>query len=468
MSARTGSMKRHGRPHSHGRPRREIEDVTTEQQEFGWFVGIDWATQQHQANVGDAAGHEIGERIVKHSAQGLIDFVDWLTELSGGQLHRVAISIETTRGALVETLMERGAALFSINPKQLDRFRDRFSVAGAKDDRLDARVLRSALRTDQHLFRRLTIDESRVIQVRELTRAQEELSDEFGRLTNRLREQVYRMAPAWLTVCEDASDPWFWALVELAKTPADGRSLRPKAVALLLREYRIRRVSPEQVLAAFTAPPMYVAPGTVEAVTTHIALLLPRLRLVAKQQRQCDQELETLLTALAPPAAASSPPSDGAGSAMSGSADALEPTPTEPPNTVAIIRSAPGVGLKITGALVAHALLMLTDADLRALRCSAGTAPVTRRTGKQKKGTVSMRYACHAPLREALFHWAQCSIRARGGDQAAREYYTRLRAKGHSHARALRSVGDRWLRILVSMLKSRTLYDPTRFAVASN
>jgi hypothetical protein len=32
--------------------------------------------------------------------------------------------------------------------KQLDRFRDRYSVAGAKDDKRDAMVLADSLRTD--------------------------------------------------------------------------------------------------------------------------------------------------------------------------------------------------------------------------------------------------------------------------------------------------------------------------------
>ena len=68
--------------------------------------------------------------------------------MTDGQLERVAVGIEVPRGALVELLLERGAAVFALNPKQLDRFRDRFSVAGAKDDRLDARVLRSAVQTD--------------------------------------------------------------------------------------------------------------------------------------------------------------------------------------------------------------------------------------------------------------------------------------------------------------------------------
>ena len=74
-----------------------------------------------------------------------------------------------------------------------------------------------------------------------------------------------------------------------------------------------------------------------------------------------------------------------------------------------------------------------------------------------------MRYACKRRLRQALYHWARTSIQR---DTTARAYYACLRARGHSHARALRSVADRWLRILVAMLKTGTLYDPSRFASA--
>ena len=65
----------------------------------------------------------------------------WLWTLSAGQPQRVAVAIEVPRGAIVEGLVERGFHVFAINPKQLDRFRDRHSVAGAKDDRRDAFVL---------------------------------------------------------------------------------------------------------------------------------------------------------------------------------------------------------------------------------------------------------------------------------------------------------------------------------------
>ena len=52
----------------------------------------------------------------------------------------VGVAIETPRGPVVESLLALGLAVHSINPKQLDRFRDRYSPAGAKDDRRDARA----------------------------------------------------------------------------------------------------------------------------------------------------------------------------------------------------------------------------------------------------------------------------------------------------------------------------------------
>ena len=65
-------------------------------------------------------------------------------------------------------------------------------------------------------------------------------------------------------------------------------ALAPKRIQSLLHEHRIRRLSSEEVLCALRAPSLLVAPGVVEAATEHIALLLPRLRLVHSQGSSAD------------------------------------------------------------------------------------------------------------------------------------------------------------------------------------
>jgi Transposase len=107
---------------------------------YRWFVGIDWGSQSHQVCVLDRDRRHIGERSVEHEGVALAECAAWLTTLAAGEVHRVAVAIEIPRGAIVELLVERGFPVFAINPKQLDRFRDRHTVAGAKDDRRDAFV----------------------------------------------------------------------------------------------------------------------------------------------------------------------------------------------------------------------------------------------------------------------------------------------------------------------------------------
>ena len=67
-----------------------------------------------------------------------------------------------------------------------------------------------------------------------------------------------------------------------------------------------------------------------------------------------------------------------------------------------------------------------------------------------------MRYACNRRLREAVYHWARTGVQH---DQSSKAYYAQLRARGHSHGRALRSVGDRLLLILVTLLTRGQMFD---------
>lgn len=393
------------------------------------LVGIDWAMEKHQVCLLMPDGSVVIERAVEHQAQAIHTFIDALLRRVGGRAEGIAIGIEVPRGALVETFLERGLHVYTLNPKQLDRFRDRHTVAGAKDDRRDAYVLADALRTDLHKFRRVELDHPLVIQIRELSRADEDLREEFNRLSNRFREQLYRWAPHLLSLSPSADEPWFWELVERASASKTGR-VRRTQVDKLLRRSRIRRLDTDQVLAVLHQEPLHIAPGAADAARAHIALLLPRLRIVREQRKSCAQQLEGLLEEYA--------------------AD----EESERPSVVEILYSLPGLGTAITATLLSEAALLIKEADYAALRALGGLAPVTKRSGKSM--IVLMRYACNTRLRNAFYHWARCSVQH---DQAARAYYALLRARGHSHGRALRSVADRWLRILAAMLKTRTLYD---------
>jgi transposase len=399
--------------------------------EYLYRVGIDWGSQHHQVCIVDREGHR-SEDTVPHTSAGLAALAQKLAVLSPDAPERVAVAIEVPRGPVVETLLERGFHVFAVNPKQLDRFRDRHTVAGAKDDRRDAWVLADALRTDQPSFRRVQIDEPLLIELRELSRLDDELQQQLSRLSNRLREQLQRVRPDVLALCPAADEPWFWALLDLMLVRA--KPLTLKAVSAVLKVHRIRRVTAETVQAAVQVPPLRVAPGTIQAVGAHIAVLLPQLRLGHEQRhRTVGRQIDAVLAELAK--------EDVAGEHRD----------------VTVLRSLPGVGRLVAATVLAEAARPLAERDYQTLRAQAGVAPVTRQSGKRV--AVVMRWACNRRLRNAIYHWARVSVQV---DARCRAHYDRLRQRGHDHARALRGVVDRSLAVLMAMLVSRTLYDPER------
>jgi transposase len=401
-----------------------------------WFVGIDWATQSHRVCLLDVEGRQVSERDFAHGGVGLTELRGWLLEKAKAAPPQIAVAIEMPHGPVVEMLLDHEFLVFAINPKQLDRFRDRFTVAGAKDDSRDARVLGSALRTDRPAFRRLVVDDPLVIELREWSRMANELQQERTRLSNRVRQQLWRYYPQVVELTDDVADDWFLALWQKVPTPAIAAKVSEKAITRILKAHRIRRLDAETVLQTLRQKPLFVAPGTTEAACAHVRSLAARLQLVNQQIKETHRALDGFCARLE-------------ASTESPSGQNCEQC------DVTILRSWPGIGRIVLATLLTEAAQPLRARDYHALRALAGTAPVTRSSGKQR--FVIRRLACNKRLQNAVHQWSRVAIQH---DPAARTRYNALRQRGHGHARALRSVGDRLLYALCTTLKRHTTYDP--------
>lgn len=405
-------------------------------QTFKYHAGIDWASDHYDLCVVDESGTAVSKKRVEHSGDGIGKCIEWMLQMAGGDASSIAIAIEVPHGAMVESLIENNLAVFALNPKQMDRFRDRHTVAGAKDDDLDAFVMADSLRTDQRCFHRVELDEPAVLRLRELSRMADDLQTDSNRLANQLWEQLRRYYPQMLKLSSAANEDWLWDLLESAPIPDTVGKLKLAKVKAILRAHHIRRVTAEEVLEQLRQPALRLAPGAAEAASEHVLMLLPRLRLLRQQRAVTAQRIRDILEEL------STAPPEG---------EAREHRDAE------ILLSLPGIGPVIAATMLAEASQPLRDRDYQALRNYAGAAPVTRRSGKKK--VIVMRYACNERLRNALYHWARTSMQ---NDARAKQHYAAMRARGHSHGRALRGLSDRNLAMLMSMLKSGTLYDPTR------
>src|SRR2546422_1912491 len=112
-----------------------------------FYIGLDWADAEHAVWVEDENATKIVGRIVPHTAEGLSEWGRWLDERRAEGIELWA-AIEKPEGRIVDFLLDHSVLVFPVNPKALDRARDRFRMSGAKSDPFDAHVLATFLRTD--------------------------------------------------------------------------------------------------------------------------------------------------------------------------------------------------------------------------------------------------------------------------------------------------------------------------------
>ena len=77
---------------------------------------------------------------------------------------------------------------------------------------------------------------------------------------------------------------------------------------------------------------------------------------------------------------------------------------------------------------------------------------------------VTRRQAADDRLRDAAYHWARVAAQR---DPVSHDKYRSLRARGHGHARALRSVADRLLNVACAMLRNGACFDPHRVEITA-
>ena len=397
-----------------------------------FFAGVDWGRVSHQVCVIDQEGSVVGEKSFKHTGGGLFEMAKWMMKVSGTEPSNIAVSIEVNHGPVVESLLEQGFLVYSINPKQLDRFRDRFCVSGAKDDRRDALVLASALRTDRGHFRSLEPQDPDIIILRELNRTREELVAERTRLVNRLRSLLWRYYPQFSELMGKTVRSWHLELWELAPSPDAAKRIRTSTVEKLLKRNRVRRVGAKGALEMLRGEKMNINKATAQSCVAHIRSVAQRMKVVDRQLVETKDSIRKVIETM----------------------NSKLRTKGGEPTDIEILRSIPGVGDVVLATLLGEAWDLIRRRDRKALRCLGGTAPVTKQSGKTKQ-VVRRRAVCRR-LSDALHILGGVAVIY---DPVSKAKYEGLRVKGHGYCRSVRTVADRLLFVTCAILEKGELFD---------
>lgn len=392
------------------------------------FVGIDWSENHHDVCIVDADGRVRDKGRVPEGVEGVAKLHEMVVAHTEDP-SEVVVGIELDRGLLVGAIVAAGYAVHAINPLSVDRYRDRHRTSGAKSDPGDARVLADLVRTDRHLHRQVAGDTELAEAVKVLARAHQGLIWSRQRQLNQLRNALREFYPAALVAFgTDLASADALAVLAVAPTPAEGRSLSSSRIsAALKRGGRRRRITErsEEIKGALRSSQLE-APALLARAYGDV--VRSAVRIVAEMTAQ----IETLATQ-------------------------LEASFEEHPDAE-ILRSLPGLG----SVLGARVLAEFGDdpiryVDPKARKNYAGTSPITKASGRSKVALA--RFARNRRLADALEMWAFCSLTSSPG---ARRYYDAHRARGHTNRRALRSLANRWVGILHGCLRHRQRYSEDR------
>jgi transposase len=388
------------------------------------FVGNDWAEDHHDVCVIDAEGSILAEFRFDEGIEGLTKFHDLLARFVTDP-GDVVIGVETDRGLWVEALISSGYAVFAVNPKSVSRYRERFSVSGAKSDRGDAKVLADMVRTDRHIHRQVAGDSDLGHDIKLVARVHQTLIWDRQRQRNRLRAALREFYPQALGMFDVCTARDALAVLTIAPDPYQGAALSIDQIVDVLRDAGRQRnleVTAEKIQHALGEHRLEASPGVVAGMSVTVSATVALLVVINEQIVAVETEL---------------------GSRFEQHPDA------------AIYLSMPGCGV----ILGARMLGEFGDdperyTDAKARKNYAATSPVTIASGNYH--SVHARWIRNERLHDAVMQWARLAINNSPG---ARAMYDEQRVRGAGYHKAIRAVANRLVGCLHGCLKSGTLYN---------
>lgn len=396
------------------------------------YCGIDWAEHHHDIALVNEDGVLVAKKRIHETVDGFAQLLDMLAAAGDTAAEPIPVAIETPRGLLVAALRATGRPVYPINPLAVARYRERHTVSRRKSDHADAMVLANILRTDAHAHRQLPADSELARSIAVPARAHQDATwrrtDASNELRSHLREYFTTFLETFGGRTTNLITPEARAVLAIAPTPAAAAKLTKIRIAAALRRAGRQRSIDR-------------AAGELQAGLRH-----PQLRQSPLVEEAMGAQALALLATLDVECASVDRLGQAAAEAFAQHDD------------YQVITSFPGLG-DVTGARV---LGELGDdrsrfVDARAVKAYAGSAPVTRASGKSI--SISHRKVKNQRLCTAGFVWAFMAIT---NHKSARAHYDQRRERGDRHPAALRHLFNRLLGQLHHCLQTGQTYDPIK------
>ena len=388
------------------------------------YVGIDWADDHHDIYVTDKSAEPLDRFRIAHSYLGMQQLKKHLAKFEVTP-EETLVAVECHQGLLIYSLLKEGYQVYPINPKAMSRYRDRYRMSTSKSDPRDAMVLANILRTDLHLHKPLPRESLADASLKQLTRAHKSLVQQRVKVVNQMIIQLKSYYPMALQIFSRLDQEITLTFLEQYPTPCEAKAASLDELEDFFRRQRYTRPGKLLFIYESLQKPALRAPQELEEAHRIVILsLIPILRSLITQIEKLEDEI----------------------------ALAFKQNPAH-----AIFSSLPAGGIttaRLNGEVGSNRSRYPTPGYLQT---DAGTAPVTRRSGKTV--VVYFRWQCNKHLRDAFQSLARESVNS---CPWAREYFVAQMKLGHKASRAYRALANRWAVILWKMLQEGQPFSQTR------
>ncbi len=386
-----------------------------------YYLGLDWGDEIHAVWVVDEKGEKVWAGQVKQTAEALGEFAHLLYQWTSGGVE-IWGCVEKPEGRVVDFLLDHGVVVHPVNPKSLDRARDRFRVSGSKSDPFDSHVLAEFLRTDHGHLRPLVPNSPQAQELKLMTSDHQRLVQQQTRLLNQLKTALKEYYPRLIEMFPDINTNK--ALDLLARYPSPGAlaAMTPEDWRDFAKEHHLGEGRALELYELAKATQVTIPAHVVRAKARLVRVLVAELQTVRAAVEEYRDEIERFFASM---------PASG------------------------VARSLPAGK---TGVIIPMIWAEMGDVldrweSFRHLQAQGGTVPVTRRSGKSE--FVQFRFACNKRLRYALDRFAFNSLQH---SEWASAYYQQQRARGHRRNQAIRALAAKWLKIIFVIWRRHVPY----------
>ena len=390
------------------------------------YAGVDIAKMDHVIGAVDETGAEVAKPMrFKNSEAGFERCVAWLESVAESE-GEVFVAMEATGRywmACFAYLTAAGYRACVVNPMQVHAMRKVKSMAGVKNDRIDAWLIAETLRQGDYDETRLATDEVQAL--KQLTRYHQGLKQELATVKTQAICVLDAYFPEYAGLFSDVFGAASLKVLAECPMPSEVARRRASSIAKMLSEGSHGRLGAEKAAQIKAAAKSSVGIRLGEdAVSFQVKTMVSQVEFLNRTIAKVEREVASLLAK-------------------------VEPN----------ITTIPGISTT-TGAQIAAEI-----GDVRRFKSAAsivkyaGLNSGVEESGKFSASGVPITKHGSPYLRRSL--WLAAN-RARQHDDRLRAFYDKKRREGKPHRVAVTAVARKLCHIVYAVMRDGKPYDPSK------